>query len=133
MDTGLHGATRIASAEERVTVQAVFERHGMPLPQGAVAVVFAYPGHGVGERHRRFSGCTSQMLLLPNASAGLSRLGIDVAAASTEGAEKHAHLGELGRIIARFTEDDALLADRGSAPLLPCCTVCTARASRRRP
>ncbi|MEU2667288.1 phosphotransferase [Streptomyces sp. NPDC007164] len=107
VDTGLHGATRIASDEERATVQAVFERHGTPIQQGAVTVVFAYPGHGVGERHRRLSGCTSQMLLLSNASAGLSRLGIDVAAASTEAAEKHAHLGELSQVIARFTEDDA--------------------------
>ncbi|WP_329195119.1 hypothetical protein [Streptomyces sp. NBC_01435] len=106
-DTGLHGVIRTASDKERSTVQAVFERHGTPLPNGAVAVVFAYPGHGVGERHHRLSGCTSQMLLLSSASAGLSRLGITVAAASTEPPEKHAHAGELGRIIARFTEDDA--------------------------
>ncbi|MFJ1817966.1 hypothetical protein ACIOJ9_17310 [Streptomyces sp. NPDC088175] len=106
-DTGLHGVTRTVSDQERSTVQSVFERHGTPLPQGSVAVVFAYPGHGVGERHRRLSGCTNQMLLLSNASAGLSRLGITVAAASTEPPEKHAHLGELSWIIARFTEDDA--------------------------
>ncbi|MES9556460.1 MULTISPECIES: phosphotransferase [unclassified Streptomyces] len=115
-DTGLHGVTRTMSDDERATVQAVFERHGTPLPRGAVTVVFAYPGHGIGERHRQLSGCTSQMLLLSNATAGLSRLSITVAAASTEPPENHAHLGELSRIIARFTEADAAAVPHTDLP-----------------
>ncbi|MFJ9559205.1 phosphotransferase family protein [Streptomyces fuscichromogenes] len=107
--TDLHGTVRITTDEERAAVLAVFERHGTPLPEGAVSVVFAYPGHGVGERHSHLSGCTSQMLLLSAASGQLSRLGVTVAAASTEPPEKHAHLGALSRSVARFTADDAAL------------------------
>ncbi|WP_416983287.1 phosphotransferase family protein [Streptomyces sp. T028] len=107
--TDLHGTARITTDEERAAVHAVFERHGTPLPPGTVTVVFAYPGHGVGERHPQLSGCTNQMLLLSTASARLSHLGITVAAASTEPPDRHVHLGGLSRSIARFTEDDAAL------------------------
>jgi hypothetical protein len=107
--TDLHGTLRITTDEERAAVRAVFERQGTPLPESAVAVVFAYPGHGVGERHPQLSGCTNQMLLLSTAAGQLSQLGITVVAASTEPAEKHVRLGTLSRSIARFTEDDAAL------------------------
>jgi hypothetical protein len=107
LNTDLHGDTRAATDSERAAVAAVFARHGTVLPEGGTSVVFAYPGHGVGERHRELSGCTNQMLLLSTAMAQLSRLGVVVAAASTEAADKHAHLGELSRSIARFTDEDA--------------------------
>jgi hypothetical protein len=105
--TALHGTARPATDEERGAVRAVLARHGTPLPEDSVSVVFAYPGHGVGERHPRLSGCTSQMLLLSKAAGELTRLGITVAAASTEPPEKHAHLGALARSVARFDERDA--------------------------
>lgn len=114
--TGLHGVVRRTTADEYATVRAVFARHATPLQEGAVSVVFAYPGHGVGEHHPQLSGCTSQMLLLSNASAGLSRLGIGVAAASTEPPGNHAHLGALSRVIAQFTEEEAAAVPHTDLP-----------------
>ncbi|MEU9474363.1 phosphotransferase [Streptomyces sp. NPDC048191] len=103
----LHGTVRTTTDQERAVVRAVFERHGTPLPADQVSVVFAYPGHGVGERFPQLSGCTNQMLLLSTAAGQLSKLGITAVAASTEPPDRHAHLGALSRSIARFGEDDA--------------------------
>ncbi|GAA0585815.1 hypothetical protein GCM10010172_83820 [Paractinoplanes ferrugineus] len=86
-DVPLSGRIRPGTAAELAAVTALIEHRADDQ-----AVVFAYPGHGVGERYSELSGCTNQMLLLSSAQHELQRLGIGVAALSTEPSARHAHL-----------------------------------------
>ncbi|WP_282082596.1 phosphotransferase [Streptomyces tendae] len=103
-----HGSARAAKSAEIEAVTTSLATAGIPLPSGVPAVVFAYPGHGVGERHPELSGCTNQVLLLSQAYDNLAELGVPVAALSTEAPEKHAHVrGPMLHRIVRPAESDA--------------------------
>ncbi|MBO3740236.1 phosphotransferase [Actinoplanes flavus] len=98
----LHGRVRAATADEIGTVRRL-----LGTPDGDPVIVFAYPGHGVGEQHHDLSGCTSQTLLLGSVHHEVRRLGITVAALSTEDPEKHAHLPAALAGAVRQPGDDA--------------------------
>jgi peroxiredoxin len=94
------GEVRPATAEEVAVLGRLLARSGRAAAPHRPTVIFAYPGHGVGEVHPDLAGCTNQTLLLSTAVASLGRLGVDVLATSTETADKHAHRPDLhGRVL----------------------------------
>lgn len=96
------------TAAEDQLIAGVLAGCGRPPVPARPTVVFAYPGHGVGERHRELSGCTNQLLLLSTAVDRMTRLGVDVLAVSTEPPRGNAHLTALRGRIASVSEADAL-------------------------
>ncbi|MEY9933102.1 hypothetical protein ABH926_007755 [Catenulispora sp. GP43] len=103
----LHGTVRRAEADEIRTVRGILARTGAEFAPDETGVVFAYPGHGVGTRHGELSGCTAQVAFLSEEYRSLVRLGMRVAALSTEPAEAHAHLPEFAPSILQATHDEA--------------------------